>query len=46
MKKLVLPIMVFILGLVIAHYFFEVDVTELFEGFGNFIVNILKGGNK
>ena len=46
MKKLVLPLTVFALGLFIADYFFGIDVPELFEGFGNFVANIFKGGNK
>jgi hypothetical protein len=46
MKKLVLPLVVFALGLFVADYFFGIDVPALFEGFGSFLVNILKGGNR
>jgi len=46
MKKLVLPLTVFVAGLLIAHYMFGVDIPEMFEGFGKFIADILKGGGK
>lgn len=43
MKKLVLPLLVFAMGLFVADYFFGVDVPGLFEGFGKFVAGILKG---
>jgi fucose 4-O-acetylase-like acetyltransferase len=43
MKKLILPFIVFLIGLVIADYFFKIDVMEMIEGTGDFIMNILKG---
>ncbi|MBW2505096.1 MAG: hypothetical protein JRE16_11075 [Deltaproteobacteria bacterium] len=43
MKKYVLALTVFAIGLVIVDYFFGLDVMELLEGFGDFIMNILKG---
>ena len=43
MKKYLVALTVFAAGLVIADYFFGVDVMELFEGFGDFLVNIFKG---
>jgi hypothetical protein len=46
MKKLILPLIVFAIGLVVAQVYFKVNVEELFRGFGTFIVNILKGANR
>jgi hypothetical protein len=46
MRKIIVPLMVFALGLFVADYFFGVDVPELFEGFGDFVVNLLKGSRK
>lgn len=46
MKKLILPLIVFVLGLAVAQYFFDIDVEELFKGFGSFVADILKGGNR
>jgi hypothetical protein len=43
MKKMILPLAVFVLGLFIADYFFRIDVLELFRGFFNFLVNLFKG---
>lgn len=42
-KPLLLPIIAFLIGLVVADYVFGVDVKEMFEGAGNFILGILKG---
>ena len=46
MSKLILPVTVFILGLAIAHYFFGVDVPELFRGFGQFLADLFIRGGK
>jgi hypothetical protein len=46
MKKLILPLSVFCLGLVIADYFFGVDVLDLFAGFGNFLKNLFWGSTR
>lgn len=46
MKKILPALIVFALGLFVADYFFGIDVPGLFEGFGRFLVDILKGGNK
>ncbi len=43
MKKIALPVIVFVVGLVIAKLFFGVDVEGLTEGFLDFLGNILKG---
>ena len=43
MKKYFVALTVFAAGLVIADYFFGVNVMELFHGFGDFIVNLFKG---
>jgi hypothetical protein len=40
MKKLLLPLAVFCLGLAIADYFFGVDIPGLFAGFGEFLKNL------
>jgi hypothetical protein len=37
MKRLILPLGVFCLGLFIADYFFGIPVLDLFQGFGNFL---------
>jgi hypothetical protein len=44
MKKLVIPLLVFGLGLFVADYFFGVDVPELFEGFAKFSIDLFSGG--
>ena len=46
MKKLILPLAVFCLGLVIADYFFNVDVPGLFEGFGAFLKDLFWPRNR
>lgn len=43
MKNLVLPLSLFILGLVVAQVFFDVDVKGLSKGFLDFLVDILDG---
>jgi len=43
MKKIILALCVFILGLAAAKVFFGVDVEGLFEGFFEFIGGILDG---
>ena len=40
MKKLLLPLTVFVFGLFIAYYFFGIDVTDLFQGFGKFLKDL------
>jgi len=46
MKKIILPLCVFILGLAVAKFFFGVDVEGLAEGFIDFLLDILDGPNK
>jgi hypothetical protein len=36
--------MVFALGLFVADYFFGIDVSELFQGFGRFLLGLFQGG--
>jgi len=43
MKKIILALCVFILGLAAAKFFFGVDIEELGEGFLEFITEILNG---
>ena len=43
MRKLVLPLSLFILGLVVAQVFFGVDVKGLSKGFLGFLADILGG---
>ena len=43
MKKLVLPLCVFILGLAAAQLFFGVDVADLARGFWAFLADLLDG---
>jgi hypothetical protein len=43
MKKLILPVIVFCGGLLVAHYFFAVDVSGLFRGFGKFLADLFWG---
>ncbi len=45
MKKLILPICIFIGGLAIAHYFFGLDVNGLIEGSIDYVGDILDGPN-
>lgn len=40
MKKLLLPLSVFFLGLFIADYFFGIDVPKLASGFGTMLVEM------
>ena len=40
MKKLLLPLSVFLLGLFIADYFFGIDVPKLAGGFGTMLVEM------
>ena len=46
MKKLILPLCVFILGMAVAKFFFGVDVEGLAEGFIDFLSDLLDGPNK
>ena len=41
MKKMMLPIMVFFLGLFVADYFFGIDVAKLARGFGSMLVEMV-----
>ncbi len=43
MKKIILALCVFILGLAAAKMFFGVDVEGLFEGFFEFLAEIFDG---
>lgn len=43
MKKIILPLGVFILCLAVAKYFFGVDVEGLAEGYFDFVSDILDG---
>jgi hypothetical protein len=43
MKKVILPLSVFIIGLAVANYFFGVDVEGLAEGFIDFLADLLDG---
>lgn len=43
MKKIFLPILIFIIGLFVAQYFFGVDVEGLIEGFLEFLREIFDG---
>jgi len=40
MKKILLPLSVFFLGLFIADFFFGVDVQKLASGFGTMLVDM------
>jgi hypothetical protein len=40
MKKILLPLSVFILGLFVADFFFGVDVPKLASGFGQMLVDL------
>ena len=42
MKKLLLPVSVFFLGLFVVDYFFGVDVRKMFEGFINLFVGAFR----
>ena len=41
MKKIMLPLIVFCLGLFVADYFFGVDVAKLARGFGSMLVEMV-----
>ena len=43
MKVIFWPVILFVLGLVIAQVFFDVNVERLLEGFGDFVADILDG---
>jgi len=43
MKKILLPLVLFIIGLIVAKLFFGVDVEKLFEGFAEFLGDLLDG---
>ena len=43
MKAITWPVILFALGLAIAHFFFDVDVERLLEGFAGFVADILDG---
>lgn len=43
MKKIIIPGIIFICGLAIAKYFFDVDIEALFEGFMDFVAGVLDG---
>lgn len=43
MKVIAWPIILVIIGMVIAQYFFDIDIERLFEGFVDFITTILDG---
>ena len=43
MKKIILPLAVFILGLFVAKQFFGVDVEDLAKGFLAFLNNLFRG---
>ena len=46
MKKLILPLIVFVAGLVAASLAFDLDLSRLFRGFGDFLLHIVKGSNQ
>lgn len=46
MKKLLLPASVFFLGLLIADYFFGLDVRRLFEGFIDIVVSTFRAARE
>lgn len=43
MKKIIWPIIIFILGLAAAQFFFGVDVEGLTDGFVDFLSDLLDG---
>ena len=45
MKKILLPLVVFIAGLFIAETLFKVEVLENLEGFFNLFFGLLRSGN-
>ena len=44
MRKSVLPLTVFVLGLFVADYFFGLDTLDLFKGFGRFLADLFSPG--
>jgi hypothetical protein len=46
MKKLILPVIVFFAGLLAASWAFDLDLSRLFHGFGDFLLHIVKGSNQ
>lgn len=45
MRKLLLPLIIFVLGLVVSDYFFGLDVPELFRGFGSILAGLFSAAN-
>jgi len=43
MKTIVWPIIIFVAGLLIAHFLFGVDIERLAKGFFDFVSGILRG---
>lgn len=43
MKKMTLPIIILIIAIAIAHFFFKVDVEGFFKGFIDFLGELLDG---
>lgn len=43
MKAILWPVILFVIGMLIAQFFFGVNVERLLEGFGDFIAEILDG---
>lgn len=43
MKKVILPVLVFIIGLAVAKIFFHVDIEGLAEGFFDFLKDLFDG---
>jgi hypothetical protein len=43
MKVIIWPVILFVAGLLIAHFFFGLNVERLLEGFGDFVAEILDG---
>jgi len=46
MKKLILPLIVFVVGLLAASIAFDLDLSRLFRGFGDFLLHIVRGGKQ
>jgi len=46
MGKITGPLLVFVLGLFVADYFFGADVPKLFKGFVELIVNLFTGSRE
>ena len=43
MRKIILPLTIFILGLFVAKQFFGVDIEDLAEGYVKFLSDLFKG---